>query len=92
MSKKLTNEEIIKYAKMIDISIKDDELNWIARKINNAYHSTNELDYIDTLEDIEPSIEESIHKLREDEPIKYNEDEILSCSENKEGDYIVIKK
>lgn len=92
MSKKLSNEEIIKYAKMIGISIKDDELDWVARKINNAYQSTNELDYIDTLEDVEPQNEKSMHKLREDQPSKYDKNEILSCSENIEGDYIVIKK
>ncbi len=91
MSKELSNQEIIKYADAIGISIKDDELDFITAKVKKAYESANKLEYIDTFKDVESSSFNYIDRLHNDEFVKYDKDKILSCSENKENDYIVIK-
>ena len=90
MLKKLTKEEIIQYAKTICLCINDNEIDWILRRINDAIVATNQLDYIDTLDDVELNEENSFAKLRNDVYVKYDEKSILSCSENKENDYLVI--
>jgi len=91
MSKKISNQEIIKYADAIGISIKDDELEFITTKIKKACESANELEYIDTFKDVEFPSHNYIDRLHNDEFVKYDKDKILSCSENKENDFIVIK-
>ena len=53
MLKKMTKEEVIQYAKSICLCINDNEIDWILRKINDAIVATNQLDYIDTLDDVE---------------------------------------
>ena len=90
MLEKLTKEGIIQYAKPICLCINDNEIDWILRKINDAIVATNQLDYIDTLDDVEFNEENSFTKLRDDVYVKYDEKSILSCSENKENDYLVI--
>lgn len=90
MLEKLTKEGIIQYAKSICLCINDNEIDWILRKINDAIVATNQLDYIDTLDDVEFNEENSFTKLRDDVYVKYDEKSILSCSENKENDYLVI--
>ena len=90
MLKKLTKEEVFKYAKSINFSVNDDEMDWVLYKLNTAIAGTNQLDYIDTLEDVELEDENPFSKLRNDTYVKYDPKSILSCSENKENDYLVI--
>ena len=90
MLEKLTKESVIEYAKSICLCINDNEIDWILRKINDAIVATNQLDYIDTLDDVEFNEENPFTKLRDDVYVKYDEKSILSCSENKENDYLVI--
>ena len=87
----LTKDEIIELAKEINIGIKDEELDWIVRKLNDACAKTNFLEYIDTFDDRINHSVNTLNKLREDIPNKYDDEQILSCSENKEGNLIVIK-
>ena len=89
--KELTKEEIIELAKEISIGIKEDELEWITRRFAGACKSVDCLEYIDTLDDISAPNNTSFHELREDVFKKYDDKEILSCSENKERDLIVVK-
>ena len=89
--KELTKEEIIELAKEISIGVKDSELEWITRRFASACKNTNCLEYIDTLEDVFVSTNDSLHELREDTPNKYDDKQVLSNSENKEGNLIVIK-
>lgn len=90
MLKKLTKEQVNQYAKSINFCINDDEMDWVLHKINSAISSTNLLDYIDTLEDVELEEENAFNKLRNDVYVEYDKKSILSCSENKENDYLVI--
>ena len=89
--KELTKDEIIELAKEINIGIKDEEIDWLAKRLNNACANTNFLEYIDTFDDKFDQHLNTLHKLREDTSNKYDDEQILSCSENKEGNLIVIK-
>ena len=89
--KELTKDEIIELAKEINIGIKEEELDWITRRLNSACNNTNFLEYIDNFDNKLDHSLDTFHKLREDTPNKYDDEQILSCSENKEGNFIVIK-
>ena len=93
--KKITKEEILNLSNNIGINIDDKLLNKMLNEFNNSLLS--ELEQIQRIDisQLEPTdfgSELSFNTLRDDEYHKYDADEILLNSENKNNKYIKIKK